>query len=102
MEEGKVKQMTPQKKEFSLEEMTNIAHQLQEQLVQLKKQSDEQIEQLKSTISHLNMSNVFKRLDYLFKVIENNKMFDDSFVTNAIQEIMDIMTPEKEEVNTQE
>lgn len=45
---------------MSYEQLENIAHQL-----------SEQAKQLYAKLQEANMTNIFKRLDYLFKVIEN-------------------------------
>ena len=42
------------------------------------------------------MTNMFKRLDYLFKVIENGAMFSPAFTDKCIKEIDDSMTIEEE------
>lgn len=55
----------------------------------LKSQNTQLIYQLQNA----NMSNLFKRLDYLFKVVENAAMFDEIFVEKCIMEIKELMTP---------
>lgn len=62
------------------------------------------VEALKSQNSQLmyqlqgaNLNNMFKRLDYLFKVVENAAMFDEAFVDQCIAEIKELMTPPEEE-----
>lgn len=60
----------------------------------LKSQNTQLIYQLQNA----NMANLFKRLDYLFKVVENAAMFDEAFVEQCIAEIKELMTlPETEE-----
>jgi len=61
-----------------------------------------QNQQLYTELQKANMANVFKRLDYLFKVVEFNNVFDTEFVNNCAAEIKDMMTikedtPAKEE-----
>lgn len=80
---------TPQEKpeKMSYEQLENIAHQL-----------SEQAKQLYARLQEANMANVFKRLDYLFKVVENAHAFNEEFVTKCVTEIEDLMTvPETEE-----
>lgn len=73
-------------KKMSYEELEAVAHQLSEQL-----------RQLYSKLQMANMSNTFKRLDYLFKIIEHKEVFKGNFVDNCISEIEDIITiPEQE------
>lgn len=72
---------------MSYEQLENVAHQL-----------SEQNRQLFTKLQELNMANMFKRLDYLFKVVENGHMFKQDFVEKCIAEIESLMTvPEQEE-----
>ena len=92
MEEQKKKvvEMKPQvqrPEKMSYEQLENVAHQL-----------SEQNRQFFAKLQELNMANMFKRLDYLFKVIENGHMFKQDFFEKCIAEIESIMTvPEQEE-----
>lgn len=92
MEEQKKKvvEMKPQvqrPEKMSYEQLENVAHQL-----------SEQNRQLFAKLQELNMANVFKRLDYLFKVVENGYMFKQDFFEKCIAEIESLMTvPEQEE-----
>ena len=100
MEEQKTKivEMQPATKEtekpekMSYEQLENIAHQL-----------SEQARKLYSQLQQSNMTNMFKRLDYLFKVVENGHMFKQDFLEKCIAEIEELMTvPEVEEDNKEE
>lgn len=74
-------------KELSLEEIKNIAGQLQQQNVQLRQ-----------ALQRANYENLFKRLDYLFKVLDNAHMFDIDFVEECTTEIQEsIRLPKDEE-----
>lgn len=85
-EETKVVAMEPKQQEkMSYEQLEMIAHQMHEQLVKAMNQ-----------VRELNMANIFKRLDYLFKVIENQHMFKQDFVTKCVEEIQDILTVAEE------
>ena len=92
MEEQKKKvvEMKPQMQrpeKMSYEQLEGIAHQL-----------SEQNRQLFAKLQELNMTNMFKRLDYLFKVIENGHMFKQYFLEKCIAEVEGLMTvPEQEE-----
>lgn len=94
-QKGKVVEMTPQAKEteqpqkMSYEQLEQVAHQL-----------SEQARQLYGQLQKSNLSNMFKRLDYLFKVVENGHMFKQDFLDKCIKEIEDIMTPEDSEEET--
>ena len=92
MEEQKKKvvEMKPQMQrpeKISYEQLEGVAHQL-----------SEQNRQLFAKLQELNMTNVFKRLDYLFKVIENGHMFEQGFLKKCIAEVESLMiVPEQEE-----
>ena len=91
MEEQKKKvvEMKPQVKrpeKMSYEQLENVAHQL-----------SEQNRQLFAKLQELNMANMFKRLDYLFKVIENGHMFKQDFLEKCIAEIESLITIPKQE-----
>ena len=77
---------------LSYEQLENVAHQL-----------SEQTKQLYMKLQAANMSNMFKRLDYLFKVVENGHMFKQDFLEKCIAEIEEIMTvPEETEEDDKE
>lgn len=92
MEEQKKKvvEMKPQVKrpeKMSYDQLESVAHQL-----------SEQNKQMFAKLQELNMVNMFKRLDYLFKVVENGHMFKQDFFEKCIAEIESIMTvPEQED-----
>ena len=97
-QEGKVVEMQPTAKEterpekMSYEQLENIAHQL-----------SEQAKQLYMKLQEANINNIFKRLDYLFKVVENGHMFKQDFLEKCIAEIEEIMTvPEETEEDDKE
>ncbi len=81
MEENK------EKKKLSYEDLENLCHQLSDQGQKLYRQLQE-----------ANMTNVFKRLDYLFAVVDNREAFPEDFTKKCIDEIINTMTlPEPEE-----
>ena len=90
MEEQRKKAMETQSQrpeKMSYEQLENVAHQL-----------SEQNRQLFTKLQEMNMTNVFKRLDYLFKVVENGHMFKQDFLEKCIDEVESLMTvPEQEE-----
>lgn len=92
MEEQKKKvvEMKPQmqrSEKMSYEQLENVAHQL-----------SEQNRQLFAKLQELSMTSIFKRLDYLFKVIENGNMFKQDFLEKCLAEVESLMTvPEQEE-----
>jgi len=82
MEENEVKN-TP--KEYTKEELTDIANQLLQQN-----------NALMARVREMDMANLFKRLDYLFKVTENNMIFPDEFVVKCVSEIVNLLTIKEE------
>lgn len=54
-----------------------------------------QNQQLMNRIKSMDMTNIFKRLDYLFKVVENADKFPESFVRTVIDEICSGIYPEE-------
>lgn len=53
-------------------------------------------------LNSMNMVNVFRRLDYLFKVIENKDVFESDFIDKCVEEIKGIMTPAESEAKDSE
>lgn len=97
-QKGKVVEMQPTTKEverpekMSYEQLENVAHQL-----------SEQSRQLYIKLQQANMNNMFKRLDYLFKVIENEHMFNHGFINKCTKEIEELITvPEEVEEDNKE
>jgi hypothetical protein len=70
-----------------------------EQLENYVNQLASQNRALTKRVAELSEISMFKRIDYLFKVIENKDSFDESFVKTCSNEIVDVMTPT---VNTEE
>ena len=100
MEEQKKKvvEMQPVTKETERPEKMSY-----EQLEQVAHQLSEQARQLYSQLQKSNMTNMFKRLDYLFKVVENGHMFKQDFFEKCIAEIEELMTvPEETEEDNKE
>lgn len=82
----KIVEMQPQVKAEEPQKMTY------EQLEQVAHQLSEQAKQLYRKLQEANMINMFKRLDYLFKVVENKNSFNEEFVQSCVAEIQDILT----------
>lgn len=74
----------------SYEELENIAAQL-----------SAQNRQLYARVQQMDITNLLRRLDYMFKVVENSHVFSEEFVTKCVNEIEEMLTaPEGEqEVN---
>ena len=79
-------------KKLSYEELENVCHQL-----------SEQSQTLYRKLQEANMTNMFKRLDYLFAVVENKVAFPEDFAKKCVDEIITSMTiPEETEEKTGE
>ena len=78
-------------KKLSYEELENVCHQL-----------SEQSQTLYRKLQEANMTNMFKRLDYLFAVVENKGAFPEDFTKKCIDEIVTSMTLPEEEEKTEE
>lgn len=84
MEKKEVNEASVNKK-MSYEELENIAHQL-----------SDQSKKLATDLHTANMNNMFKRLDYLFRVVELGEKFDEEFVNDCKDEIKGmIVLPEE-------
>lgn len=82
-----MKSQVQRPEKMSYEQLENVAHQL-----------SEQNRQLFAKLQELNMTNMFKRLDYLFKVVESGHMFKQDFLEKCIAEVESLMiVPEQEE-----
>lgn len=77
----------PEQKKLSYEELENYLHQL-----------SEQSRVLMQRLQEANMTNMFKRLDYLFKILEleNVELFPEDFVQECIDEIISSIRIPKE------
>lgn len=80
-------QQPQERKKLSYEELENVAKQISEQNRMLIQKLNEQ-----------NNFNIFKRLDYLFKVVEFSVNFKQEFVDKCTDEIEQMITiPEEPE-----
>lgn len=72
-----------QTRKFTYEELENIAANL-----------SSQVQQLGARLQEANMFNMFKRLDYCFKVLETSStLFSPEFIERCAKEIEELMTP---------
>lgn len=67
-----------------------------EQLESAANQLAQQNQTLRQQIQEMNYFNLFKRLDYLFKVVENDEKFAADFVDTCKTEIVNLMTTAEE------
>ena len=82
-------------KKLSYEELENVCHQLSAQAQQLNTQN----QQLRAALNEANLTNLYKRLDYLFEVINRDNVYlSISFKKKCASEIEELMaTPEQTE-----
>lgn len=82
-------------KKLSYEELENVCHQLSAQAQQLNAQN----QQLRIALNEANLTNLYKRLDYLFEVInKDNPYLSVDFKKQCANEIETLMaTPEQPE-----
>ena len=78
----------PQTKKLTYEQLEQYCSQLEQQARMLHQRLQE-------------TANVFRRLDYLFKILENQTCFSPSYIDDVVKEIQEIMTIPEEE-NTEE
>lgn len=84
MEEINTPMAQPEK--LSYEQLENVAAELQQRCTTLY-----------TELQNANMFNIFKRLDYLFKVVENNTRFPADFARKCVDEIVTLMVLPTEE-----
>lgn len=73
-----------------------------EQLTQLVDQLYGRNQQLVEALNEKNTALMFKRMDYLFKIIEQSHMFDDEFVTKCIDELQKTLDVTQTETNMED
>lgn len=76
---------------LSYEELQRVAGELQQQNIKMKQM-----------LQQANYTNVFKRLDYLFKVLDTSVMFKDEFVDSVAREIEQTLTIPESETSQEE
>ena len=73
-----------------------------EQLTQLIDQLYGRNQQLVEALNEKNTALMFKRMDYLFKIVEQSHMFDDEFVTKCIDELQKTLDVTQTETDTED
>lgn len=82
-----------EKQQLSYEELQQAANALVEENRQLKAHLQQTLDKLKE----FSDFSAFKRLDYLFKVVESRSAFKPEFVVSCVEEIEACMYPTQEE-----
>lgn len=91
MEENKKVQEENAIKKMSYEELQNAANQL-----------SLQVKQLYTKLQEANMVNMFKRIEYLFKVLELKDSFKASFVKGCAAELVNVLTLKEDKETTED
>ena len=86
MEEKDKKEINQEVKKLSYEQLEQVAEQL-----------SEQTRQLYSQLKNASLNNMFKRLDYLFKVVENKDKCSQEFYNKCLNEVEELMTLPEED-----
>lgn len=104
MEEKKAKEVKMNTVKTSKGQAENVKQRLTyEQLNDACNQLFQQNQQLRKALQEMNEVNMFKRLDYLFKVVELATTFKDSdFVNSCMDEIKEALTVPDDKENGKE
>lgn len=89
-------------KQLSYDELRKAASELSMQLQRMSQQFNLERQKHQKETQELQMFNMFKRLDYLFKVVENATMFPAEFVENITKEVVDLLSLSNEQENKEE
>lgn len=82
------KKKTTEKKAASVKNEIPVSNEpTADQFKQLIDQLYTRNQQLVEALNEKNTAMMFKRMDYLFKIVEQSHMFDDEFVTKCINEL---------------
>lgn len=73
-----------------------------EQLEQVASQLSQQVQNLYAKLQEAEVSNMLSRLNFLFKVVENDSKFPADFVAKCVAEIVEIMTIKESEESKEE
>lgn len=86
-------------KQLSYDELRKAASELSMQLQRMSQQFNIERQKHQKETQELQMFNMFKRLDFLFKVVENAPRFPAEFVENITKEIVDLLSLSNEQEN---
>ena len=89
-------------KQLSYDELRKAASELSMQLQRMSQQFNLERQKHQKETQELQMFNMFKRLDFLFKVVENAPMFPAEFVENITKEVVDLLSLSNEQGNKEE
>ena len=89
-------------KQLSYDELRKAASELSMQLQRMSQQFNLERQKHQKETQELQMFNMFKRLDFLFKVVENAPMFPAEFVENITKEVVDLLSLSNEQEKKEE
>ena len=94
MEEKKEKtNEQPKPAKLTYEQLEEAARQISQQAEAIFKEN----QQLKAALQQASVANLYRELDFRFKVLENADMFSSKFLDMCIKNIEETMTPKPEE-----
>lgn len=98
--EKKLETKKPDSRKLSYEELENVCHQLSAQAQQLSTQN----KQLRVALNESNLTNLYKRLDYLYLIIDkDNKYLSTEFKEKCAKEFETLMaSPEDNSTTTED
>lgn len=80
---------------LTYEQLEEAARQISQQAESIFKEN----QQLKAALQQASLNNLYRELDFRFKVLDNADMFSSKFLDMCIRNIEDTMTPKE---NTEE
>lgn len=99
VKEMKIASKNEAKEKMSYEQLENIAHQMSEQSKQLYTQN----QQLARALEAAEMSNFFKKLDYLWNIIHSESPYlTEEFKIKCGEEFMEAMSSKEAEEDNKE
>ena len=86
-------------KQLSYDELRKAASELSMQLQRMSQQFNIERQKHQKETQELQMFNMFKRLDFLFKVVENSPRGHAECVENITKEVVDLLSLSNEQEN---
>lgn len=91
--EKEVRNSAPETREVSYEQLKNFAHQMSNRVQELTQKNEELIE----TLNHIDMSNLLKRLEWLWTItMSTNPYITEDFKVACGNEFMALMAKPEE------
>lgn len=84
-------------KVVEMQPVAGVEKKTYEQLEAENNQIKQQAEAMYRQMQQMNMTNIFKRLEFLFKIVENRTAFPEEFKNKCIMEIVNLITIPEEQ-----